>query len=336
MAKESTNYLDIYLDSITTPKKRGSYFFKEHEEAIVKFNSPDTSDRDKLYLFDELIEPSFRRIINGVLEMPQFHYLILNREDLIDNTFFRMVEKMNRFQPGRIGKNGQPVKAFSYFSTVAKNHILEQIFRNDKILKHKADVETSIDLSILSEETLEKMSNYDKQDVSFDSYESVFEETSQKVIAQIDLVIKAEESKDKPDIDLLKIGYCLKYLLKKWDKIEFMKKNEFMRILALYVGLKQQQVSFLFKKFKVPILENLNPTLINKSKTRIKKKSKKDIKSEEEITTDLNGKPSKMRYKHEVRTMEDFEIESERTENQKVKTKWMNSNNPDSQEVNKN
>lgn len=333
MARESKSFLDLFLDTVTTPKKRGVYFGEEQEDAIVQFNSSATSEKVKLQLFEQVIEPAFRRIITGVLEMKKFHHLgKLNREDLIDNTFFRMVEKMDRFQPGRIGKTGQPVKAYSYFSTVAKNHILEQKLRNEKILKHKADVETSIDLSILSEETLEKMSNYDKQDVSFESYESVFDETKKKIINQIDLVIRTEESKDKPDKDLLKIGYYLKYLLKKWDKIEFMKKNEFMRILTLYVGLKQQQVSFLFKKFKIAVLDNINPSLINKNKIKKSKKASKKIEEDfenfddcddtyseelEDIENESNG-----RFKYEIITMEDFEIETDLLENDKIKSKW--------------
>jgi hypothetical protein len=44
-----------------------------------------------------------------------------------------------------------------------------------------------------------------------------------------------------------------------------MKKNEFMRILTIYTGLKQQQVSFLFKKFKISVLQKINPRILNKN-----------------------------------------------------------------------
>jgi len=263
--QQNKSYLDLFLDN-SIVKKRGIYFAEAQEEAIVKFNNSDTPNEHKVYLFEEIIEPAFRRIISGVLEMQKFHYLgRLNREELIENTFFRLIEKINKFQPDRIGKNGQPVKAYSYFSTMAKNFILEQIKKHNKILKNKADVESSIDLSILSEDTLKMMSNYDKQDVYFDTPESIFEETKQKIIKQIDEVLKQEEKKDKVDQDLIKIGVYLKYILSKWHKLEFMKKNEFMRILTIYTGLKQQQVSFLFKKFKISVLQKINPKILNKN-----------------------------------------------------------------------
>src|SRR5580704_11847678 len=173
--RKKKSYLDFFLDSQANPKKRGIYFAEEQEEAIVKYNLETTSAREKNELFEKTIDPAFRKIIGGVLEMKMFRNLgKLNREEVVDNTFFRLIEKMYKFQPGRIGKSGQPVKAYSYFSTIAKHYILEQKLRNEKVLRNKADVETSIDLSILSEDTLEKMSNYDKQEVEFEDYVTTF------------------------------------------------------------------------------------------------------------------------------------------------------------------
>jgi hypothetical protein len=215
--------------------------------------------------------------------MPNFRHLgKLNREEVVDNTLFRLIEKIHKFQPGMIGKSGQPVKAYSYFSTVAKNFILEQKIRNEKILKNKADVESSIDLAILSEDTLEKMSNYNKIDVELDDYVVNFRNTKLVILSSIIEIVTSEEELDdnKQDKDLIKLGYCLKYLIEKWDKIEFSKKNEFMRILTLYTGLPQQRVSFLFKKFKLGSLKKIKPSLLNKNK-------KKEFIVEEEDEKDL-------------------------------------------------
>lgn len=330
MQNQNKSYLDIFLDN-AEPKVRGAYFGAKQEQAIISFNSTDIKPQEKLRLFNEVIEPTFRRTINGVLEMSMFHYLgKINRDELIDATFFRMIEKMHKFQPGMIGKSGQPVKAFSYFSTIAKNFILEFKVRYEKVQKHKADVESSIDLSILSEETLEKMSNQDKNGVSFDNAESVFNETSLKIIAIVDDIIREEEKKeDKMDMDLLKIGYTLKYLIKKWDKIEFMKKNEFMRILALYTGLKQQRVSFLFKKFKTAVLEILSPNLIKTGKIiddddddEKPKKKKTKIIDAEQVVEEIEEVQEEDETSR-ICSTEDFDIYEEREANKKIKTKWL-------------
>lgn len=320
------SYLELFLENSSVTKKRGIYFGKVQEQAILKYNDENTSEDEKNKLFETLVGPAFKRIISGVLEMPNFHNLgKLNREELVSSTFFRLIEKVHRFHPGMIGKNGQPVKAYSYLSTVAKNFILEQKLRNEKILKNKADVESSIDLTILSEDTLKKMSNYDKQDVEIEDYVTNFNNTKDIVIASIQEVIIEEENQIKPDTDFIKLGYCLKYLINKWDKIEFTKKNEFMRILTLYTGLPQQKVSFLFKKFKQAALKNIQPSILNKKETTISI-SKKEEEEEEYYQEDFDESDyeSDIPDNYEINTMEEFEVQLYKNENNKIKTikKW--------------
>ena len=283
MYETKRTYLDLFLDNNSGPKKRERYFEQEQEQAIIRYNTLGIEQKEKNKLFKDIIGTCFKKTILGVLEMPKFRHLpkALNRDELIEQTYFRLVEKIYKFTPGKIGKNGQPVKAFSYFSTVAKNFILEQITKHNKVIKHKADVETSIDLAILSEDTLSKISKNDFQEILLDDYVTSFV-TSKKYIIDLvtELIIEEESKTDKKDSDLIKLGYCLKYLLDKWDKIEFKKKNEFMRILTLYTSFNQQKVSFLFKKFKVFVLKRIKPNYLNK-------KRKKDIEELFEINEEL-------------------------------------------------
>jgi hypothetical protein len=316
--RKKKTYLDLFLENHSNPKKRGIYFAEEQELAIVKYNEEGTSAREKNELFKKLIVPGFKKIISGVLEMKMFRNLgRLNREEVIDNTFFRLIEKMHKFQPGKIGKSGQPVKAYSYFSTVAKHYILEQKLRNEKVLRNKADVESSIDLSILSEDTLEKMSNYDKQEVEFEDYITAFSSTRATVLNVVFDMIHEEESKDRPDDDFIKLGYCLKYLIEKWDKIEFMKKNEFMRILTLYTGLPQQKVSFLFKRFKTEGSKKIKIPSVNKG-------NKNKEKVEEELENLLQEDIEEVAIPEEyiISSMEEFESLHEKFNNKKVRKEW--------------
>lgn len=331
MGRKKKSYLDLFLDNEYKAKKRTIYFLEEQEEAVVKMNSKDVSEREKARIYEEILEPAFRKIIVGVLEMPKFHNLLgMNRNDLMEETYCRLIEKLEKFTPGRIGKNGQPVKAYSYFSTIAKNFILERKVRHEKVLSHKADVEHSIDLHILSEDTLKKMSNYDKQDVHFDSYENIFSDTSNTIVAIINKVIKEEESKnEKKDENVIKIGYILKYLLDKWEIIEFNKKNEFMRILTLYTGLRQQQVSSLFKRYKTEILKKLNPRTFAASQTTDNNVDTFDLNDEEdeydniEDETEDDDAVEKKTF-HDVITMEDFEMLLDKEESDKKKKSKQN------------
>lgn len=353
MARQKKTYLDLFLDNAENikPKKKGNYFFDKDEQAILMYNTEGVSEKERKRLFEETIQRAFSDIVDGVLSMPKFHHLpkSMNRENLIEEANVRLIEKISKFTPGMIGKNGQPVKAFSYFSTIAKNFILEKKVRHEKILKNKADVETSIDLSILSEDTLKKMSNYDKTDINFDDYETTFGATRQIIMNAIQDVINNEEKKNRKDNDIIKIGYCLKYLLEHWSKIEFMKKNEFMRILTLYTGLKQQQVSLLFKKFKNAVLEKIKPNRVNKSN-----KGKNEIAEEEvEIDSDfmtpneeaefydnmdnfddteeveeVQEEETKInRFRYGINTMEEFEMSMDFDYNDNIKSKIKIKNN---------
>jgi hypothetical protein len=339
------SYLDLFLDNNSAPRKRVKYFEQKEEDAIIVYNNPDTPAKEKNKLFETLIGPAYKQTISGVLEMPKFRRLpkALNREELVEQTFFRLIEKTYKFQAGKISKKtGLPVKAFSYFSTVAKNFILEQITKHNKILKHKADVETSIDLSILSEETLTKFSKSDIHEVMLDDYVTIFTSTKGGVIEIIKDLIIEEESKEKQDIELIKLGYCLKYLLEKWDKIEFVKKNEFMRILTLYTGFPQQKVSFLFKRFKIAVLKKLKPSALNKKRKVVEvieddievedieelgdvELDDIDIIDEEDLLVEEEPEEETEEsriMKYEVFSMDDFEARDLKLENVKIRNQW--------------
>lgn len=333
MGRRQKSYLDLFLDNAYQPKKRAPYFLEEQEEAIIKMNSKETSDKEKAYLYEQILEPAFKKIVGGVLELSKFHNLLgMNRNDLVEETYCRLIEKLEKFTPGKIGKNGQPVKAYSYFSTIAKNFVLEKKVRYEKVLKHKADVESSIDLHILSEDTLQRISKHDKQNVHFESYEKRFAETSDNIISIIDKVINEEKLNEKRDEETIKIGYILKYLISKWDMIEFTKKNEFMRILTLYTGLKQQQVSCIFKRYKNEILKQLNPVLYRELEDKDggglnKKEKKKVVQDEERFEQEEaqyeeevdENEIKKIEASYEMSSMEEYERFLEKQENEYLK-----------------
>lgn len=326
MPKKKT-YLDMYLDNSENnkkKKKKGNYFTDVHEKAILAFNDPERSERVKMRLFHDVIDDSFKEIADRVLDMPMFHKLPrgLSRDQLVEETHLRLIEKIGKFMPGMIGKSGDPVKAFSYFSTIAKNYILERKVRFEKVLKNKADVEMSIDLSILSEDTLKMMSNYDRVDVQFDDRNAAFETTKEVVIASVLEMVTAEENKTRRDEDFIKIGHYLMYLLKHWEKIEVMKKNEFMRILTLFTGLKQQQVSFQFKKFKNVVFKKLRPNgVIKVNASFIFEEDENNDKSDEDEDSTLEESIEETRHKYFVNTMEEFEASMETDKNDLIKKK---------------
>lgn len=314
MGRKKKTYLDLFLDNAEKTKKKKKkkpYFQQREEDAILEYNDAGTSQKRKGELYVNIIEPAFKEMVSGVLEMPKFRRLPrgMERQQLVESTFFRLIEKIDKFTPDLIGKNGSQVKAFSYFSTIAKNYILEKKLRHEKILKNKADVETSINLSILSEDTLKMMSNYDMTDVYLYTPEGAFNAMKEQIVAVIEEVIRSEEIKPEKrrDENFIKIGYVIKYLLTKWNLIEFRKKNEFMRILTLYTGMKQQQVSFLFKKFKVAVTKKIRPDGMNRGKS---------ISKEPEAEYE-DG--SSFGISYPINSLEDYELIEEKNYNKQIK-----------------
>ena len=334
MSETKKSYVDLYLDNVLSEKKRGEYFEEREERAIVEFNTETTSERRKYELFEKIIKPGLRNVINGVLEMRIFRSINqkkINKEELIEETYGRLIEKLHKFTPGLIGKNGQPVKAFSYFSTITKHFIIEKLKRHDKILKNKADVETSIDLSILSEDTLENITKNEKTEIVFEDFISSFKETKFIVLNVILEIINYEEAQDKKDEDYIKLLYHLKYILSKWGKIEFEKKNEFMRILTLYTGFSQQKVSVLFKRVKMEVIRKLNPnsTLLNKKKdldddyeVKVSEVEDEEETSLEELLQSPEDLEEKRLLSYDISSFEEFEAREYKLGNINSKREW--------------
>ena len=332
--EEKKNYLDIILEAPKV-KKREKYFTEVQEEAVIKYNDPKTSQSERNFLFDTIIAKAFRKTIAGVLEMPMFHNITkqkINREQLIESCFFQLVFQIGRFNPNMIGKSGQKVKAYSFCSTVVKFFILEAIKKNNKILKNKADVETSIDLTILSEDNLINVAS-NILDEGFNDYERLFSTSRIEIESVIDSIIQYEDEKETKDKDLIKLCYYLKYILKNWDKIEFDKKNEFMRILALYTGFNQQKVSILFKKIKTEVLKKINPSALikkNNSDNLIEDSVLDNLLEEEleqeaviEDLDDLRYLSEEEKIKsYEINSFEDFENSEIKLENINIRNEW--------------
>jgi hypothetical protein len=139
---------------------------------------------------------------------------------------------MERFNGELIGKNGKPVKAFSYFGTAAKNYILYIKIQNDKkIAKYGGELDISDFCNTVEDQT------YDK---------TLFVDKKKEVIDKLkQLSLSNNSSKN----DVL-VCNCLVYMLKNWDSLEFSSKNEFNRLLLNYTGLKNNTVTLSLKKIK--------------------------------------------------------------------------------------
>jgi hypothetical protein len=118
------------------PRKKKSkvYFTQDTENAIIEYNkTKDPSKRNKIYV--ESIQYPFEKLAENILNTFKFSYFDVPKQDVQMEVVSTLIEKIHMFKEGK-------GKAFSYFSIVAKNHL---------ILKNNGNYKRFKKTSLLSE-----------------------------------------------------------------------------------------------------------------------------------------------------------------------------------------
>jgi hypothetical protein len=114
------------------PRKKKSkiYFGTPAQEAIIEYNnSKDPVERSKIY--EERIKYPFEKLAENVLNTFKFTYFEVPKKDIQTEVVSTMVEKIHMFKPGK-------GRAFSYFTIIAKNHLILKNNGNYKRWKQNA------------------------------------------------------------------------------------------------------------------------------------------------------------------------------------------------------
>lgn len=117
-------------------KSNTNYFTQDTEDAIVAYNnSTDTAFRQKIFT-DEIYYP-FYKLVENIIHTFRFYYTdVDDLEDLKHEVISLLVEeKIHMFDPTR------GAKAYSYFGTIVKRHLINYNNKNYKRLKSLAPVE---------------------------------------------------------------------------------------------------------------------------------------------------------------------------------------------------
>ena len=97
-------------------KKSKMYFGTPAQEAIIEYNKEkDPAKRDEIYR--TRIKYPFEKLAENVLNTFKFTYFDVPKKDIQMEVVSTMVEKMHMFKEGK-------GKAFSYFTIIAKNHLI--------------------------------------------------------------------------------------------------------------------------------------------------------------------------------------------------------------------
>ena len=106
------------------------YFTQDTENAIIQYNKSDNqAEKNKLY--KECIKDSFDKLAEIVYNKWKFSYFDDEPQDVMAEVVAFMVEKIHMYQEGK-------GKAFSYFTIIAKNHLILKNNGNFKRWKQNA------------------------------------------------------------------------------------------------------------------------------------------------------------------------------------------------------
>lgn len=112
-------------------KKKGKmYFTEDTEKAIIEYNKSDSPSIRNLIYKNEIQYP-FEKLAENILNTFKFSYFDVPKIDVQCEVVSTLIEKIHMFKEGR-------GKAFSYFSIVAKNHLILKNNSNYKRWKQTA------------------------------------------------------------------------------------------------------------------------------------------------------------------------------------------------------
>ncbi len=205
MPKKKTNDVKAEIKKITKKKKRKVYFGQEVQDAIIEYNSTESSGQKNI-IYGTRIHAAFDKLAENIINTFKFTYFDDPFKDVKHEVVAFMVMNMHKYD------HTKGSKAFSYFSVVAKNYLILHNNNNYKKLK-----------------THDKMDVLDRHRSNDSNHESDFVTLTNEVIEYFDLNMNTIFKKDRD----LRIGYAIIDLMKQREEIENFNKK------AIYILIRE-------------------------------------------------------------------------------------------------
>ena len=185
--------------------KRKVYFGKEVQDAIIEYNSTESSS-EKNIIYGTRIHAAFDKLAENIINTFKFTYFNDPFQDVKHEVVAFMVMNMHKYD------HTKGSKAFSYFSVVAKNYLILHNNNNYKKLK-----------------THDGMDVLDRHRGKDSHYESDFMTFIDEITEYFDNNMNTIFKKNRD----LRIGYAIVDLMKQRDDIENFNKK------AIYILIRE-------------------------------------------------------------------------------------------------
>jgi len=107
--------------------KKGYYFTKETEKAIIEYNNTNNQAK-KNKIYREELEWPLSKLVENIFNTFKFEYFLDDPQDVQAEVLAHLIEKLYMYDEGK-------GKAFSYFSIIAKNYLILNNNKNYKMMK---------------------------------------------------------------------------------------------------------------------------------------------------------------------------------------------------------
>lgn len=125
----------IELQAPKTKKTRKIYFGKDVQDAIIRFNTlPESSFVERTRLFNNNIYPAFMKLTENIINTWKFHRYETNYSDLQREVVCQLYTKISGYDESK-------GRAYSYFTIICKNYLIQNSQSLYKAGKEKAELE---------------------------------------------------------------------------------------------------------------------------------------------------------------------------------------------------
>ena len=192
------------IKKIVKKKKRKVYFGQEVQDAVVEYNSSNSSS-ERNVIYGTRIHAAFDKLAENIINTFKFTYFDYGFEDIKHEVVAFMVVNMHKYD------HTKGSKAFSYFSVVAKNYLILHNNNNYKKMK--------------THDKMDVLDRHKNNTINENDYDTLTDEMVQYFDNNMNTIFKKDRD--------LKIGYAIVDLMKQREEIENFNKK------AIYILIRE-------------------------------------------------------------------------------------------------
>jgi hypothetical protein len=235
-------------------RKKKNYFTEETENAIVQYNlTTSLSDRNKIY--EEHIKYPFDKLAENIIHTFKFYHFDIPYEDVKHEVVAFLNEKIHKYTQGK-------GKAFSYFSIVAKNYLINHNNNNYNRFKNTDALEVV--------DSHRKVVNEIIRETDIEHKREFMDVFIEYIDSNLNVLFKTKEE--------IQVADSVLELFKQRHNIEEYNKKALYIMIRERTGMRTQYITkivnqlkrmyfLLYQEYK--ITGNINPSVLNQKDTLV-------------------------------------------------------------------